>query len=114
MTACCFGAIFLKQGFFFFQQKEKDRQRSAAKKLVSENLTAEEKRKSISERSPGEFDDLISALRTGDVFGDEMTMFTKQGRKRTGKQRNNVSAPKKMSVIDRDRRVDQTAIAEML
>lgn len=81
---------------------------------MSENLPAEEKRKSLSERSPGEFDDLISALRTGDVFGDEMTMFSKQGRKRTGKQRNVVNAPKKMSVIDRDRRVDQSAIAEML
>ncbi|XP_066923009.1 disheveled-associated activator of morphogenesis 1-A-like isoform X2 [Clytia hemisphaerica] len=96
------------------QQREKERQRSAAKKLMSDNLSAEDKRKSLSERSPGEFDDLISALRTGDVFGDEMTMFSKQGRKRTGKQRNAVNAPKKMSVIDRDRRVDQTAIAEML
>lgn len=97
------------------QQKEKDRQRAHAKKLTSSNLTDEDKRKSISERSPGEFDDLISALRTGDVFGDEMSsMFSNKGRKRTGKQRNVVNAPKKMSVIDRDRRVDQNAIAEML
>ena len=81
---------------------------------MSDNLSAEDKRKSLSERSPGEFDDLISALRTGDVFGDEMNMFSNKGRKRTGKQRNVVNAPKKMSVIDRDRRVDQSAIAEML
>ena len=85
------------------------------------NLSAEDKRRSISERSPGEFDDLISALRTGDVFGDEM-MFNK-GRKRGAKGRtvntNNVYTPKKMSTIGsnldrRDRSVDQTAIAEML
>ena len=81
---------------------------------MNSNLSDEDKRKSISERSPGEFDDLISALRTGDVFGDEMSMFSNKGRKRTGKQRNVVNAPKKMSVIDRDRRVDQNAIAEML
>ena len=106
--------------FFPFQQKERERQRQASKKLMNISLSAEDKRRSISERSPGEFDDLISALRTGDVFGDEMSMFNK-GRKRGGKGRNlhNVSAPKKMSVIGmngdrRDRRVDQTAIAEML
>lgn len=82
---------------------------------MTTDLSSEDKRKSISERSPGEFDDLISALRTGDVFGDEMSILNKN-RKRTGKQRNvpNVAAPKKMSVIERDRRVDQHAIAEML
>ncbi|XP_057315932.1 disheveled-associated activator of morphogenesis 1-like isoform X2 [Hydractinia symbiolongicarpus] len=97
------------------EQREKERQRSAAKKLMTADLSSEDKRKSISERSPGEFDDLISALRTGDVFGDEMSILNKN-RKRTGKQRNvpNVAAPKKMSVIERDRRVDQHAIAEML
>lgn len=65
---------------------------------MNENGTSEERRKSISERSPGEFDDLISALRTGDVFGDEMNKF--KGRKRVGK--NNRSGLK-MSVINRER-----------
>ena len=65
---------------------------------MNENGTSEEKRKSISERSPGEFDDLISALRTGDVFGDEMNKF--KGRKRVGKSNR---AGLKMSVINRER-----------
>ena len=34
----------------------------------------------------GEFDDLISALRTGDVFGDEMSKI--KGRRRTGGPKN--------------------------
>lgn len=80
-----------------------------------ETLTAEEKRKSLSERSPGEFDDLISALRTGDVFGDELSY---KGRKRHSKARNiaNVAAPNKMSIIGdhRDRPIDQNSIANML
>jgi len=80
------------------EQKERERTRAAARKLMNENGIPEEKRKSISERSPGEFDDLISALRTGDVFGDEMNKF--KGRKRVGK---NSRAGLKMSVISRER-----------
>ena len=41
----------------------------------------------MSDKNPGEFDDLISALRTGDVFGDEISKL--KVRKRTKK----VSAP---------------------
>lgn len=80
------------------EQKERERTRAAARKLMNENGVSEEKRKSISERSPGEFDDLISALRTGDVFGDEMNKF--KGRKRVGK---NSRAGMKMSMINRER-----------
>lgn len=37
------------------------------------------------EKNPGEFDDLISALRTGDVFGDEMSKLSlKRRTKRNG------------------------------
>jgi len=103
------------------EQKERDRQRSASRKLTSESISDFDKRRSISERSPGEFDDLISALRTGDVFGDEI-FNNKAARKRGGKPRNHLNAPKKMSIVGgvggagdrRDRRVDQDAIAEML
>ena len=65
---------------------------------MNSNGTLEERRKSISERSPGEFDDLISALRTGDVFGDEMTKF--KGRKRVGKSGR---SGLKMSLVSRER-----------
>ena len=65
---------------------------------MNENGPSEERRKSISERSPGEFDDLISALRTGDVFGDEMNKF--KGRKRVGKSGR---TGLKMSAIKRER-----------
>lgn len=95
------------------EQKEKERQRMLSKKMNSDTTT-DEKRKSLSERSPGEFDDLISALRTGDVFGDELTY---KGRKRQSKARNvaNVTAPNKMSIIrDRDRVIDKKAIAKMV
>ena len=95
------------------EQKVKDRQRSVSKKLTSENQTAEDKRKSLSERSPGEFDDLISALRTGDVFGDEIS--AKGGRKRLKSRQMSVTAPNKMSIIgDRDRSIDSKAIANLL
>ncbi len=67
---------------------------------MNENGTVEERRKSISERSPGEFDDLISALRTGDVFGDEMTKFKGRKRSRVGQStRSNL----KMSLVSRER-----------
>lgn len=77
-------------------------------------MNAEEKRQSISERSPGEFDDLISALRTGDVFGDDLSKF-KGGRKRVGRQRtgNDSGGVSKMSVINRDRKVDHDMIQEI-
>lgn len=66
------------------EQKERDRQRSAAKKLIHNNSVPEKKNNrkgsGIGENR-GEFDDLISALRTGDVFGDELSKM--KGRRRT-------------------------------
>lgn len=66
------------------EQKERDRQRSAAKKLIHNNSVPEKKnnrKSSASGDNRGEFDDLISALRTGDVFGDELSKM--KGRRRT-------------------------------
>jgi hypothetical protein len=71
------------------QQKERDRQKSVAKKIASgkpEN-TATGKEPSSNRR---EFDDLISALRTGDVFGDDVKKYggrrkVKQGEKSSAK-----------------------------
>ncbi|XP_078350098.1 disheveled-associated activator of morphogenesis 2-like [Oculina patagonica] len=67
------------------EQKERDRQRSAAKKLIHNNQPVPEKKTSRKTSAGGdnrgEFDDLISALRTGDVFGDELSKM--KGRRRT-------------------------------
>ena len=57
---------------------ERDRQKQSVKKLMH----TEERRVSTDQR--GEFDDLISALRTGDVFGDEMSKI--KGRRRASGQ----------------------------
>lgn len=44
----------------------------------------------------GEFDDLISALRTGDVFGEDMAKFKRSRKTRLGgaKDANNTSPPR--------------------
>ena len=69
---------------FCLQQKERERQRSAAKKLIHNNQLKEKKTKDVGGggENRGEFDDLISALRAGDVFGDELSKI--KGRRRTG------------------------------
>lgn len=59
------------------QKLERDRQKSAAKRIIKE----EKGERRVSTDNRGEFDDLISALRTGDVFGDEMSKI--KGRRRT-------------------------------
>ena len=68
---------------FYFKQKERDRQRSAAKKIIHNNEAPvrNSKKMSTAGDNRGEFDDLISALRTGDVFGDELSKM--KGRRRT-------------------------------
>ena len=69
---------------FSLQLKERDRQRSAAKKLIHNNSVPEKKssrKTSTDGDNRGEFDDLISALRTGDVFGDELSKM--KGRRRS-------------------------------
>jgi len=92
------------------EQNEKDKQRKMSKKLVLDTQAAnDEKRHSLSERSPGEFDDLISALRTGDVFGDEISL---KRSKRGGPGGKGRSTGTKMSVIgERDRHIDSKQIA---
>lgn len=45
----------------------------------------------------GEFDDLISALRTGDVFGEDMAKY-KRSRKPKGHAANSVGAPANATV----------------
>lgn len=50
----------------------------------------------------GEFDDLISALRTGDVFGEDMAKFKRSRKNRTGSSGN--SPPRRNSVNREDSR----------
>ena len=79
-----FKTFLVKSILITLQQKERDRQRSAAKKLIHNNSVPEKKNNrkvSGTGENRGEFDDLISALRTGDVFGDELSKM--KGRRRT-------------------------------
>lgn len=50
----------------------------------------------------GEFDDLISALRTGDVFGEDMAKFKRSRKNRVGNAGN--SPPRRNSVNREDSR----------
>lgn len=73
---------------------EKERKKKQEKEKNSVNKIAKEKPKNMKitngnvnekEKDHGEFDDLISALRTGDVFGDDMQKLSlKKQRKRNG------------------------------
>lgn len=49
--------------------------------MTSSDKSKDKKKASGTGDNRGEFDDLISALRTGDVFGDEMSKM--KGRRRT-------------------------------
>nr|XP_047132793.1 disheveled-associated activator of morphogenesis 2-like isoform X3 [Hydra vulgaris] len=60
--------------------EEKGNRRTSSSKLLMFKNSND--RRSLSERSPGEFDDLISALRTGDVFGDDINVFNKQRKRK--------------------------------
>lgn len=75
--------MFFANTHFLIQQKERERQKQAAKKVIENKnptqRTVNDSRKSKGDNR-GEFDDLISALRTGDVFGDEISKF--KGRRR--------------------------------
>ncbi|XP_028398626.1 disheveled-associated activator of morphogenesis 1-like [Dendronephthya gigantea] len=84
------------------QQKERDRQKNVAKKIASgtQENTANVKEES---NKRGEFDDLISALRTGDVFGDDVKKYG--GRR---KMKGEKPAPKPpTSAGDRERNVSK-------
>ncbi|CAM1313163.1 DAAM2 (predicted) [Pycnogonum litorale] len=54
------------------------------------------------EKTNGEFDDLISALRTGDVFGDDLAKIRKVGRRRSSQPVNNVRNPPSPSPVRTD------------
>lgn len=56
----------------------------------------------VSNDSKGEFDDLISALRTGDVFGEDMAKFKRSRKTRTGAANPNSTSPPRRSSNSRE------------
>lgn len=58
----------------------------------------------------GEFDDLISALRTGDVFGEDMAKFKRSRKARVGKEGSNSSntSPPRHSSAHREESRERT------
>lgn len=52
------------------------------------------------DNNKGEFDDLISALRTGDVFGEDMAKFKRSRKKGAGGQ--NTSPPRNRNGVSRE------------
>ncbi|XP_032228211.1 disheveled-associated activator of morphogenesis 1-A [Nematostella vectensis] len=79
------------------EQKERDRQKSAIKKMMTPDKKQSASQKKVNTDNRGEFDDLISALRTGDVFGDEMSKI--KGRRRTAPPK----VPRKPDSQERER-----------
>uniref|UniRef100_A0A182UWJ5 Disheveled-associated activator of morphogenesis 1 n=1 Tax=Anopheles merus TaxID=30066 RepID=A0A182UWJ5_ANOME len=60
----------------------------------------------------GEFDDLISALRTGDVFGEDMAKFKRSRKTRLGPNgTNNTSPPRSRNSIGREDSRERTGVA---
>ncbi|XP_035891223.1 disheveled-associated activator of morphogenesis 1 isoform X1 [Anopheles stephensi] len=59
----------------------------------------------------GEFDDLISALRTGDVFGEDMAKFKRSRKTRLGPNgTNNTSPPRSRNSIGREDSRERTGV----
>ena len=58
----------------------------------------------------GEFDDLISALRTGDVFGEDMAKFKRSRKTRLGgtKETSNTSPPRQ--AVHREESRERTVV----
>lgn len=79
---------------FFFQLKKRTIERKNKEGLMStvaKNLGL--KKSSSKSDNKGEFDDLISALRTGDVFGEDMAKF-KRARKTRPNAKDGGSPPR--------------------
>lgn len=86
-----------------FQMKKRTIERKSREGLLSsvaKNLGLKSDKKDKDKDTKGEFDDLISALRTGDVFGEDMAKF-KRSRKKTPA---NTSPPRRTSVNREDSR----------
>jgi dishevelled associated activator of morphogenesis len=93
---------------FDFQMKKRTIERKNKEGLLNSvatklGLKSESK---PTENSKGEFDDLISALRTGDVFGEDMAKFKRSRKTRAGPTTNgnhaNTSPPRNRNSLSRE------------
>ncbi len=89
-----------KKKFFKFQLKKRTIERKNKEGLMSsvaKNLGLKSDSKTDTK---GEFDDLISALRTGDVFGEDMAKFKRSRKTRLGgaKETNSNTSPPRQSL----------------
>jgi dishevelled associated activator of morphogenesis len=73
---------------------------------VATKLGLKSESKVVADNNKGEFDDLISALRTGDVFGEDMAKFKRSRKTRTGPTTNgnhtNTSPPRNRNSLSRE------------
>ncbi|XP_033627893.1 disheveled-associated activator of morphogenesis 1-A-like isoform X2 [Asterias rubens] len=78
------------------ERADRDRKRKASKKDGQNGLTRQ---------GEGEFDDLISALRTGDMFGEDMAKMKRNRKRQTQSTQNssNGNSRPKMSEVSRER-----------
>lgn len=75
------------------REEEEKRARMEKERLASRQQKSKDKSKGKGKGSgDGEFDDLISALRTGDMFSDDMTKLKKNKRRQVPGQQHNNSA----------------------
>lgn len=88
---------------FFFQLKKRTIERKSKEGLMSsvaKNLGLKKNDSRNHNDTKGEFDDLISALRTGDVFGEDMAKFKRSRKTRLGstKENGNHTSPPRHSL----------------
>lgn len=87
--------------FFIPQLKKRTIERKSKEGLLSSigNKLGLKSDTKSSNDNKGEFDDLISALRTGDVFGEDMAKFKRSRKKGPGQ---NSSPPRSRNGVSRE------------
>lgn len=80
---------------------------------MAKNLGFKKGDAKVSTDNKGEFDDLISALRTGDVFGEDMAKFKRSRKARVGNTKDGNSSntsPPRHSSSHREESRERTVI----
>lgn len=90
----------------FLQQKDREKRAAERRKREQASLATDGRRgkpKAVGKSESGEFDDLITALHKGDVFGEDLAKFRrKHGRRPSGTGENGKS-PKRVIGIQESR-----------
>ncbi|XP_015272589.1 PREDICTED: disheveled-associated activator of morphogenesis 2-like [Gekko japonicus] len=86
------------------KKKEEEERRARMEAMLKEQREKERRQKkakgsSISEEGGGEFDDLVSALRSGEVFDKDLSKL-KRNRKRSGNQSLETSRERTVSKLN--------------